>query len=799
MGLVFKFFKRIGGGIKKLPRWLVGLCLAFVLWLLVGWMLLPQPLFNDPYATVVFAHDRHLLGARIASDGQWRFPSADTVPEKFREALLLFEDRYFYRHPGFNPFSMVDALADNLKAGEVVRGGSTLTQQVIRLSRKGQSRTLWEKIQELTLAVALELRCSKNEILQYFTDHAPMGGNVVGVEAAAWRYFGHSAHQLSWAEAATLAVLPNAPSLINPGKNRDLLLEKRNNLLWRLYKDGEMDSLTCITARLEPLPEKPIPLPDRAPQLVDFCMTYHQGQRVETEIEFRIQQLVSKLVAVHHQQLTQNGIDNAAVLVISVPDNRVVAYVGNTTPTDAKNHQQAVDMIRAVRSTGSILKPLLYAAMQEDGMLLPNSLVADIPSYYNNYHPTNFDNHYSGAVPVSQALSRSLNVPAIFMVRDYGQARFLHLMKQVGITTFNKPASYYGLSMILGGGEASLWELSGMYAGMARTVINFDKYYGKYTGMEYQPPQLIVNENDYDKEPHPTSDIPLHAASIWLTYKALKEVNRPETEVGWEQFASSKNLAWKTGTSYGFRDAWAIGTTADYVVGVWVGNADGEGRNGLTGTSSAAPIMFDVFRQLDSKSKFYPPYDELFPLAVCHQSGYMAGPYCHEQDTILVTASGLRSSQCPYHQRVFTDSLRQYRLNMNCALPSELFPYDCFVLPPIQEWYYRKDHPLYRGMPPWKAGCSESGEPDRMKFIYPVPGATLLVPRGSDGQLQKVVMQIGHREPSSEVFWHLDDEFVGATKDIHQLALTPKPGDHRLTVVDEAGTSVSVKFTVVTH
>lgn len=777
-------------------RWFAGLAVLIVLWLLAGLILLQRPLFNDPYATVVYSNNDRLLGARIALDGQWRFPAGDTIPLKFKQAALLFEDRHFYEHPGFNPVSIYHAFIANIIAGKVVRGGSTITQQVIRLSRKGRSRTLPEKMAELTQAVALELTASKEEILQYFTDHAPMGGNVVGVEAAAWRYFGHPAESLSWAEAATLAVLPNAPSLINPGRNRPLLLTKRNRLLDGLFEEGLIDSMTCVVSKLETLPDKPYPLPNVSPHLVDYCLKNYRGQRLVTNIDFILQEQVNRLVVDHHKSLSGNNIHNAGVIVVSVLYNRVVAYVGNTSSIDGMNHQNSVDVIRANRSTGSILKPLLYAGMQEEGLLLPNTLVADIPSYYTDYHPTNFDDHYAGAVPASEALSRSLNVPAIFMLRDFGEGHFLRLLRKTGITSFDKSPDYYGLSMILGGGEASLWELTGMYAGMARTLRTYDRHYGKYTEKIYAEVQLFKQTEVQVQKEISSDEVPLHAASIWLTYQALQRVNRPESEAGWEQFSSSKNIAWKTGTSFGFRDAWAIGTTADYIVGVWVGNADGEGRTGLTGSSSAAPIMFEVFQQLETPNKFYPPYDELVPVAVCRQSGHRVGQYCPDIDTIQVFENGLLSVQCPYHSRIFTDSLHAHRLSLSCAPIDELVAYDCFVLPPIQEWYYKKGHPLYQGIPPWKTGCSPEIESNRMKFIYPVPGATILVPRGSDGELQQVVMQISHRQPNSQVFWHLDDRYIGVTQTIHQLAVSPEPGIHRMTVVDETGASATVHFSV---
>ncbi len=764
---------------------------------IAGRLLLPDPLFNDPFSTVIYERNGRLLGARVADDGQWRFPESDSISAKFKTAVVLREDRYFYRHPGFNPLAIFKAMVENIKAGKIVRGGSTISMQTIRLSRKGKARTVSEKIIELFLAVGLELKYSKAEILQLYCAHAPFGGNVVGLEAASWRYFGHAPAQLSWGEAAALAVLPNAPALIHPGRNRDALHAKRDGLLKTLYNEGFIDSLTLVISRLEELPGKPVPLPQQAPHLLDFFNRTQKGKAVKTTLDAGLQQRVAAIVEEHQLRLETNEIHNAAVLVLRPETYEVLAYVANTRNLDGKPHGNSVDMIRAKRSTGSILKPLLYAAMIEDGLLMPDALVPDIPSYYRNYHPENYDLTFEGAVPASQALSRSRNVPAVYMLRDYGGARFLHLMRKTGLTTFDKPAGYYGLTLILGGGEASLWELTNTYAGMARTLMNYDKFYGKYTGREYEPPLLELSKVRKIAEAGQASEVPLHAASVWLTYKSLNKVKRPESEKGWERFGSSQSVAWKTGTSYGFRDGWAIGSTPAYVVGVWVGNADGEGRNGLTGTTSAAPILFEVFNGLQLNKKFVPPYDELRPFVVCRKSGYRAGRHCPETDTVFSFERSDKTPQCSFHRLIFTDPAEARRVNRNCSASGEMRAVLWFVLPPVQEWYYRKNPPSYRTLPPWAPGC-EPGESSKvMAFIYPVPGTKIFVPLGTGGRLQKVVFEISHRFPDKKVYWHLDNIYLGETRSTHQFGFSPPGGRHTLTVVDEDGESSSVSFEVV--
>lgn len=351
--------------------------LSIVLLLIAYYFCLPKQLFKDPTATVITSSNNDLLGAQIAKDGQWRFPHNDSIPEKFKTCILHFEDEYFYKHPGFNPVSIAKALRDNLKSGGVKRGGSTLTQQVIRLSRKGQNRSYVEKLKELILATRLELRESKDKILAYYSSNAPFGGNVVGLDAASWRYFNRNANDLSWAESATLAVLPNAPSLIYPGKNQERLLKKRNRLLKKLLSNAIIDSLTYNLAIIEGLPQKPYPLPQIAPHLLQKVSKSHYGQFVKTSINKPLQEQVNHIVKAHYNQLSQNEIYNAAVLVLDVKNRHVLAYVGNT-PTD-KTHQNEVDIIDKPRSTGSILKPFLYAAMLDSGDLLPHTLVLMYP------------------------------------------------------------------------------------------------------------------------------------------------------------------------------------------------------------------------------------------------------------------------------------------------------------------------------------------------------------------------------------------------------------------------------------
>lgn len=744
---------------------------------------LPKQLFKDPTATVITSNTNELLGAVIAKDGQWRFPQNDSIPEKFKICIIQFEDAHFYKHPGFNPVSIAKALKQNLSSGGVKRGGSTLTQQVIRLSRKGQSRTYLEKVKELILATRLEFRTSKEKILSYYSSNAPFGGNVVGLDAASWRYFNRAASELSWAESATLAVLPNAPSLIYPGKNQEQLLKKRNRLLEKLLKQEIIDSLTYQLSIVENLPQKPYPLPQIAPHLLQRVAQTHFGKHVRTSIKKPIQDQVNKIIHNSYNNLKQNEIHNAAVLILDVKTRKVLAYVGNT-PTDME-HEKDVDIIDKPRSTGSILKPFLHAAMLDAGDLLPNMLVADVPTQFGNYNPENFDKQYDGAVPASRALSRSLNVPSVRMLQEFGLNRFYHYLKALKLRDLKYNANHYGLSLILGGAESNLWDLCKSYAALSSTLNHFNETSSEYFENEFCEPTFLADETiDFGKK---TSEKTLYdAASIYLTYESLKEVNRPEGNENWEFYDSSKQIAWKTGTSFGFRDAWAIGTTKDYVVGVWVGNADGEGRPGLVGVQTAAPILFEVFDVLPKSDWFSKPFDEMQEVAICSQSGYRASPNCDIVQQNFIQTAGLKTPPCPFHVVVHLDSNEQFQVNSSCEDVNTIIHKSWFALPPLMEYYYKAQNPFYKSLPPFRQDCF--GENDiAMEFIYPKENNAIFLPKDFDGQTNQLILRVAHSKPETLVFWYLDDTYLGSTKDIHEFAMQPKQGKHVITVVDTFG------------
>lgn len=765
--------------------------LGIITLLVFGYMFcLPRQLFHVPYSTVVTDRNEELLGARIASDGQWRFPPRKTTPEKIKQCLITFEDKHFHHHWGVNPLSIGRAIYQNTKHKRIISGGSTLTMQTIRLSRN-ESRTFGEKIIEMIWATRLEFRASKEEILSMYVSHAPFGGNVVGLDAAAWRYFGHSAEELSWAESAMLAVLPNAPAMIHLSKGRKMLLSKRNRLLKQLLEEKIIDSSTYELAVTEPLPDEPHPLPQIAPHLVSHFYKERNGQYTRSTIDRGIQTHIEDLAERWSNEFNRSDIRNLAILVIDIPANQVIAYCGNVH-FDRKQSGNQVDVIQAPRSTGSILKPFLYYAMLQEGSLLPDMLLPDIPININGFTPQNFSLQYEGAVPASEALARSLNIPAVMMLQRYGVPKFHNFLQQTGFKTITRPSSHYGLSLILGGAEATLWDVTNVYAQMGRALVP-----DLTPRLTKEKEAKITEAKDEDEEEKEEKKTARHTyiwdkGAVWQTFNALKEVNRPE-EIDWKSIPSMQAIAWKTGTSYGFRDAWAVGVTPRYAIGVWVGNATGEGKPGLVGAQTAGPVLFDIFNYLPASSWFERPTGVFVDAEVCRQSGHLKGRFCEETDTVLILPAGLRTDACPYHHLITLAADEKHRVYENCANTEPVFQKSWFTLPPVWEWYYKQHHPEYRPLPPFKAGCGEDTfQP--MQFIYPPINAHIKLPKQLDGSKGFLTVELAHIDPNATVFWHLDDTYLMQTQDFHKISLQPTSGKHSLTAVDGEGNTVSTTF-----
>ena len=765
---------------------------AAVLGAAAFWLMpVPRPLFDRPVSPILVANDGSLLGAHIAPDGQWRFPAADSVPDRFAAAITTFEDRRFYRHPGVDPAALARAVWMNAKEGRVVSGASTLTMQVARMARGNRSRTYVAKAVEALWSLRLEARYSKDEILGLYAANAPFGGNVVGLEAASWRYFGRSPEHLSWAETATLAVLPNSPGLIHPGRNRDRLREKRDHLLRALHERGEIDATELSLSVLEPLPTEPVPLPRVAPHLLETLVARDSdggGRRFASRIDPALQRTALRVVTGQAAALRANGIGNAAVVVIDNESFDVLAYVGNSGWSTEAGSGAAIDLVHRPRSTGSVLKPLLFARMLDAGELLPSTLVPDVPSQFAGYMPENFDRTFRGAVPANEALARSLNVPAVWMLSQHGVDKFYDFLADMGMSTLHRQPSEYGLTLVLGGSEGTLWELTAMYANLAHAAQR-----GGRSGSALREPRLTEEGSVAESEARRN---PLSTGAAWLTVEALHDVVRPGVDAQWRLFEGNQEVAWKTGTSWGHRDGWAIGSSAGYTVGVWVGNANGEGRPELTGVGAAAPILFEVFDALDRVDWRPRPDFALKRVSACTNDGYLPVADC-ETELVMTPRDAHFERTSPNHRIVHLAEDGAWRVDGRCEPVASMRHESRFILPPGQEYFYRRSNSGYRGLPPLRPDCSATQVGAELDFLYPESGSRIYVPVELDGSRGRVVFAVAHRRQNANVHWHINDRFHGSTTTFHELALDLPPGRHTVTVVDDRGSRASRSFEVL--
>jgi penicillin-binding protein 1C len=765
------------------------LMVVYALWL-------PGKLFNTPCSTVLTSENNELLAARIAADGQWRFPQSDSVPQKFRQCIIAFEDDYFYYHPGFNPVSMFKSLRQNVNAQKIKRGASTITMQLARMARHNQSRNYYHKMVELLLACRIELSYSKASILNMYCSNAPFGSNVVGLSAASWRYFGRSPEKLSWAESAVLAVLPNSPALIYPGKNQQKLMAKRNRLLKKLCDKKQIDAATYNLSIREPLPQKPFPIPQLASHLLNRCIAENSSSNYfRSTLSKNLQVQVTELLNRHIQNLSANDINNACAIVVETASGKVLAYVGNSfSATNA--HQNYVDIISSPRSTGSILKPFLYAFMLSENKMLPECLLEDIPTQIGAYAPKNFSLSYDGLVPANQAIARSLNIPAVKMLQEYGAAKFHQRLKQLGFKTFTKPTEHYGLSLILGGGEATLWDLASAYSSMARALLGYSGLLHKYAAGSYRPLNYLRSAAAENKAPRQGSDL-LSASAIYYTFAAMTELLRPQDYTGWSRFLSKNRIAWKTGTSFGFRDAWAVGVNPRYTVAVWVGNADGEGRPELTGTAAAAPLMFSIFNILPQKKWFSAPAGDFEIIKTCSQSGFKASQICDNTVMKYYPKGAAKTKPCPFHKIIHLDETGRYRVSSNCYPVSSMQHVPWFVATPTQEYFFKQHNLFYRPLPDYLPGCVSEATYRQMELIYPREGFKIYVPIDQSGNRSRCVFKATHKNSNAILYWHLDGSYIGSTQKFHQLSVLPSKGQHVLEITDNFGENVQCKFELI--
>lgn len=743
-----------------------------------GWSTsVTYPLFDAPYSTVLNDREGVLLGARIASDEQWRFPPSDHIPDKFVASLVAFEDQRFWEHSGVDLFAVGRAIRQNLRSGRVVSGASTLTMQVVRMSGGQKARSLPRKLLEMVQATRLEWGRSKEEILQLYCAHAPFGGNIVGLEAASWRYYGVPSDLLSWGECAALAVLPNAPSTVLPGRNETKFREKRDRLLDRLLSQGTLDSVTWRLSKGEPLPREPLALPRRAPHLLDWQCQVMPSQSCNATLDGVLQNRVQDVVDSHVAHWKGNEVHNASAVVVELKSGQIRAYVGNTAVSGEEG--SGFDMLREPRSTGSILKPFLYAAAIQEGVVTPQAILEDVPTRIGDFTPRNFDRIYRGTPTVKEALVSSLNVPAVRLLRTFGLQKFHGTLQGLGLRDLKENAFHYGLSLILGSAEVRPLQVAEAYTAMFSSLAPAN------AGALVDPLGRVYAA----KKPERFDAVTTHQVK-----EMMRDVKRP---LAWKHWQMERPVFWKTGTSYGHRDAWAAGSDGQWLVVVWSGNASQEGRPGLIGVECSAPLFFNVLNQLPFEGSSFPQtVKELdgIDATLCAATGYGKGPFCRRTRTTKV---GSRvPSPCTFCTTVQLNAEGK-RVHSGCA--DAFTDTSWVVLPPAMQWYHRKSGGRFEPMPPWSNACVDAAVEDghRMEWVYPEGFDVVKRPRDLDGERQSMVLEVAHSREDATLFWHDNQQYLGETRGHHTLEVFFDVGRHQIHVMDERGGKVTSVLEVV--
>jgi penicillin-binding protein 1C len=762
----------------KYRRPLYGLVIALIMI-----MCLPLPKDNQPFSNALYSADGRLLSASISAEQQWRLPFDEDIPPPLATCIITYEDAYFYYHLGINPLSILKSAWINVRNGKIKRGASTIPMQVMRLRNRSNQRSIWYKIYESLASIKYSIITSKSQVINDWASLAPFGGNTIGVKAAALRYFGMDVDKLSWSQYALLAVMPNGPSSANLDRSRQRLITKRNKLLDKLGKTGYIPLNEVALYKDEDLPTYLNKVPQDAYHLLSFASQSHPDQHLfKSTLDYEIQTRVQALIESESQFYKLDDIRNMAAVVIDIEQNKLISYVGNTK--DKAGRFSYVDIVQSPRSYGSLLKPLLYALSIDRAQCIPGEMIEDIPTVIGDFQPVNFDKKYRGAVPIEDMILQSLNIPAVRMLQRVGLKQFYDVVDNLDLAYLDKGADHYGLSIILGGGESSLWDMARLYKGLAQNALGLNHPYQPVTYLRDH--SSVKQKNNFSFDP----------LAIQYTIEAMSNINRPREERSWDMYNYANKIAWKTGTSFGHRDAWSIGFNGKYAVAVWVGNEGGEGRHDLTGIVKAAPVMFKIFNMLPTH-KWFPPvpsHHKKQIVSVCLESGRLAGHLCKQVSKIKLSATSMQYRQCDFHQ--VAGITADGRLGLPpCDVPFVKLD-TFFVLPPYISYYYKESHLDYAEPNIAEDLCHSTRQ--SLAILYPLENIKIFVPY-VETKDNPLIAKAYHPSSTAKLYWFLDDTFVQTTttEGEHHISLQVKVGQHRLHISDQYGGRADVRFEVL--
>ncbi len=734
------------------------------LFLLLLHLLFPLPPLK-PYSIIITDDRGEVIHAFLTPDDKWRMKTElEEISPLLQKAIVEKEDKWFYHHPGVNPFAMGRAFLNNLVAGRRTSGASTITMQVAR-SLEPRRRTYWAKLVELFRAFQLEWRYSKKEILQLYLNTVPYGSNIEGVKSASVLYFRKNPDHLSLAEVVALSVIPNRPSSLVMGKTNDRIITERNRWL-EIFAQGKVFPGADIRDALqEPLTATRLAAPQELPQL-SIRLRKEGKPIVHTWIHRNTQLKAEKLVQDYVRGLRFRGIHQAAVVVIDNRSNRVITYIGSADFRDTTDGGQ-VNGAAAIRQPGSTLKPLLYGMCLDAGLLTPRTMITDAAINVNGYAPENYDRQFNGYVTMEWALEHSLNIPAVKSLRALGKDPFIDRLSQVHFRQVEKDRRKLGLSLILGGCGTTLEELTALFAGFARQG-------------SYQWPAYTKSDSGQ------AAQSLLSPAAAFLVTEILSRVNRPDFPLSWTSTEKMPKIAWKTGTSYGRRDAWSIGYNPHYTIGVWVGNFSGKGVATLSGAEVATPLLFRLFNTIDydQEKEWFPLPEGLETRQVCAASGLPPGPLCSEtiSDYFLPLVSSTQT--CHHLEEIAVDPEEKISYCRACQPATGYKKKRYTIIAPDMQAWMEEHHVRYEKIPAHNPDCEVIFREGAPRITSPSPNGEYLLYRKHPEPLQ-LASQTGNEV--GKVYWYINDRFFKTAEAGTRLFFQPDEGPVKISCTDDKG------------
>ena len=721
-----------------------------------------EKIFEDRYSVSVLDDKGEIIGVSLNKDEQWHLKSIDEIPEKLKISVINYEDKDFYKHFGVDFTSLVRAVRDNLIKGRKT-GASTITMQVAK-SLKPKERNIFNKYIEIIQAIKIDKFFEKDEILRMYLNNVPYGGNIVGYKTASYMYFQKKPDELTWAEATLLAVLPNSPGLMNVEKNKNKLLKKRDFLLKKLYDKKIINKRQYEISLKEPLPDKRYSFKNLAPHLIRRVIEERKEKIIRTTIDSELQEKIEKISKDYSDFLKTQGIKNLSVLLMDNKSFEIKSYIGSQDFYDFENNGQ-VDGIIAKRSPGSLLKPFLYAVAIDEGLIAPCSKVPDVLLYFVNFSPQNANKKYYGIVEIQDALIKSLNIPFVSLLKEYGEEKFFYFLKEVLGFSDDNP-SRYGLSLILGTKEFTMEEIGKLYSGLA----NFGDF--------RSPIYIDVGTRNFSKESRYLSK-----GSSYLTLNTIKKLERP----GMETLYKEKNpISWKTGTSHGRRDGWAVGVTPDWTLVVWVGNFTGEGNSNLTGVYSAGNLLFRIMKILPKKQKEFQKPNDLVKIKVDEETGYRLKYQISSKEILYpIDAKPLRISS--YYKKIFVDDSGQ---EIDSRDKNFLNRKEKIILNyPIEviNFFIRNGFDVSNIF-------GNTSKKKGIKIIYPTNGLRITIPKDFDGE-KDLIIKIANLK-NQNLYWYLNGEYLDKTRD-REKNLKLGNGKYQLTIISEEGDMEKINFEIL--